>query len=68
MAIKDRGFASMDIERRKAIASLGGLAAHRKGTAHEWTSEEAQKAGKKGGLSSKNKKKGKLNGKAKGEP
>lgn len=50
MAIEDRGFASMDPEKRRSIASMGGKAAHRLGVAHEWTSEEAQAAGRKGGL------------------
>lgn len=45
----NRGFASMDPERQREIASKGGRAAHRKGTAHEWTSEEARVAGRKGG-------------------
>lgn len=44
-----RGFASLSPERRAEIASLGGIAAHRKGTAHEWTSEEAKAAGRVGG-------------------
>ena len=44
-----RGFASMDEEKVKQIASKGGKAAHEKGTAHEFTSEEAREAGKKGG-------------------
>lgn len=44
-----RGFASMSEDKRKKIASKGGKAAHAKGTAHEWTSEEARQAGKKGG-------------------
>lgn len=39
----------MDREKQKQIASLGGKAAHRKGTAHEFTSEEAREAGRKGG-------------------
>lgn len=43
------GFATMPKERVRKIARLGGLAAHRKGTAHEWNSEEAIKAGRKGG-------------------
>jgi general stress protein YciG len=42
-----RGFASMDAEKQRAIASKG--AAHAKGTAHEFTSEEAREAGQKGG-------------------
>jgi general stress protein YciG len=44
-----RGFASMDPERQREIASQGGKAAHQKGTAHEFTSEEARVAGSKGG-------------------
>jgi len=39
----------MDREKQKKIASKGGRAAHRKGTAHEFTSEEAREAGRKGG-------------------
>ncbi|HKG92566.1 MAG TPA: KGG domain-containing protein [Gemmatimonadaceae bacterium] len=45
----NRGFASMDPQRQKEIASKGGRAAHAKGTAHEWTSDEARNAGRKGG-------------------
>lgn len=45
-----QGFASMDPETRGAIASKGGRRAHQKGTAHEWTSEEARAAGRKGGI------------------
>lgn len=44
-----RGFASMSPEKQREIASKGGRAAHQKGTAHEWTSEEARSAGRKGG-------------------
>jgi uncharacterized protein len=44
-----RGFASMDAEKQRAIASKGGRAAHEKGTAHEFTPEEAREAGRKGG-------------------
>jgi uncharacterized protein len=44
-----RGFASMTPEKQREIASKGGRAAHQKGTAHEWTSEEARTAGRKGG-------------------
>ena len=44
-----RGFASMDPARQRAIASRGGKAAHEKGTAHEWSSDEARDAGRKGG-------------------
>ena len=39
----------MDEEKQREIASKGGKAAHEKGTAHEFTSEEAQEAGRKGG-------------------
>jgi len=46
-----RGFASMDLEKQRLIASKGGKAAHQKGTAHEWSSEEARAAGRKGGES-----------------
>lgn len=45
----NRGFASMPRERQREIASLGGRAAHRDGTAHEFTPEEARAAGRKGG-------------------
>ena len=48
-----RGFASMDEEKQREIASKGGKAAHLKGTAHEFTSEEAREAGRKGGQSSR---------------
>lgn len=44
-----RGFASMDPKRVSEIARMGGIAAHKAGTAHEWTSEEAALAGQKGG-------------------
>ena len=44
-----RGFASMDPSRQREIASKGGRAAHAKGTAHEFTSDEARVAGRKGG-------------------
>jgi uncharacterized protein len=49
MATSKRGFASMDAEKQRRIASKGGRAAHEKGTAHEFTSEEAREAGRKGG-------------------
>lgn len=44
-----QGFASMDVDERRRIASKGGKAAHEQGTAHEWDSEEAREAGRKGG-------------------
>ncbi|MEI6950169.1 KGG domain-containing protein [Paraflavisolibacter sp. H34] len=49
----NRGFASMDPQRQREIASEGGRAAHQQGVAHEWTSEEAREAGRKGGQSSR---------------
>ena len=42
----------MDRVKQRDIASKGGKAAHQKGTAHEWTSEEAREAGRKGGMAS----------------
>ncbi len=45
-----RGFAAMDPERQREIASKGGRAAHAKGTAHEWSRDEARRAGHKGGV------------------
>ncbi|SOD41757.1 KGG domain-containing protein [Nitrosovibrio sp. Nv4] len=47
-----RGFASMDEAKQREIASKGGKAAHEKGTAHEFDSEEAREAGRKGGEAS----------------
>lgn len=44
-----RGFASMDPEKKRMIASKGGRAAHEKGTAHEFSPDEARAAGRKGG-------------------
>lgn len=44
-----RGFAAMDTEKQREIARKGGRAAHEQGVAHEWSSEEARQAGKKGG-------------------
>lgn len=48
----NRGFASMSPEKQRAIASKGGKAAHQSGNAHEFTSEEARIAGRKGGQAS----------------
>ena len=45
----NRGFASMNPTRQREIASQGGRAAHEKGTAHEFSSEQAREAGRKGG-------------------
>ncbi len=49
MPIKDRGFASLNPIDRRRIASLGGKAAHKAGTAHRWTSDEARTYGATGG-------------------
>lgn len=51
----NRGFAAMSTEKQKEIARKGGKAAHEQGVAHEWSSEEARMAGKKGGQSRGNK-------------
>jgi len=56
MPKEDRGFASMDRNKQREIASKGGRAAHLKGTAHEWTSEEAREAGRKGGVATSHRK------------
>ena len=45
----NRGFAAMDPDKQKRIASEGGRAAHRQGVAHEWSRDEAREAGRKGG-------------------
>jgi len=58
VAKEDRGFASMNREKQREIASKGGKAAHEKGTAHEWTSEEAREAGRKGGMASHRRRQG----------
>ncbi|HUY75889.1 MAG TPA: KGG domain-containing protein [Ktedonobacterales bacterium] len=50
---RGRGFASMDPDKQREIASKGGRAAHQLGTAHEWTSDEARAAGRKGGAASR---------------
>lgn len=54
---KRRGFAAMSPEKQKEIASRGGKSAHQKGTAHQFTSEEAREAGTKGGRAAADKKK-----------
>jgi hypothetical protein len=43
----------MSPEKQREIASKGGRAAHQKGTAHEWSSDEAREAGRKGGMASR---------------
>lgn len=48
----ERGFAAMNPERQREIAREGGRAAHQSGNAHEFTSEEAREAGRKGGQAS----------------
>lgn len=45
----NRGFAAMDREKQRRIASEGGRAAHKQGVAHEWSKDEAREAGRKGG-------------------
>lgn len=50
MAKGKRGFAAMDPDKQRKIASQGGRAAHKQGVAHEFTSEEARVAGRKGGV------------------
>jgi len=57
-----RGFASMSPEKQREIASKGGRAAHQKGTAHEWTSDEARNAGRKGGQISRSGRAGRSRG------
>lgn len=47
-----RGFAALPPHLRKKMAALGGRAAHAKGVGHEWTSQEAAEAGRKGGVAS----------------
>jgi uncharacterized protein len=47
--VRARGFAAMDAERQREIARKGGKAAHERGTAHEFTTDEARAAGRKGG-------------------
>jgi general stress protein YciG len=44
-----RGFGSMDEDKQREIAAEGGRAAHERGTAHEFDSQEAREAGRKGG-------------------
>ncbi len=46
-----RGFAGMDEDKQREIASKGGRASHEQGTGHEFNSEEAREAGRKGGQS-----------------
>ena len=62
-----RGFASMSPEKQREIARKGGRAAHEKGTAHQWTSEEARAAGRKGGQVSRGGR-GRIDDDGKGSP
>ncbi|MEP7167135.1 MAG: hypothetical protein ABI758_04120 [Candidatus Woesebacteria bacterium] len=50
MSSSTRGFGSMNEEKRRKIAKMGGIAAHKKGTAHEFSSKEARIAGHAGGV------------------
>jgi hypothetical protein len=54
---KPQGFACLSAERRRQIARQGGKTGHAKGTAHEFTTEEARVAGRKGGLARRRKRK-----------
>ncbi len=56
MGKEHRGFYSMSKAKQRAIASLGGKAAHAQGKAHRFTVEEAKAAGRKGGLAAAAKK------------
>lgn len=47
---KTRGFAAMTVDKQREIARKGGRAAHAKGTAHEFSTDEAREAGRKGGV------------------
>ncbi len=69
---RPRGFAAMDPDRQREIASKGGRIAHLRGNAHEFTTEEAREAGRKGGQTvSKDRKHmariGRLGGEARGQ-
>lgn len=57
-ATRPRGFAAMDPQLQRSIASAGGRAAHEHGTAHEFTSDEARAAGRKGGQASARRRQG----------
>ncbi len=52
-----RGFALNSSEKQREIAAKGGRAAHAKGEAHEWSVEEARRAGRKGGYAKRDRKK-----------
>ena len=55
-----RGLAAMSPERRREIARMGGQTSQARGTAHQWTAEEASAAGKKGSVRYARKKAGEL--------
>ena len=65
---RGRGFAGMDPERQRQISSQGGKAAHQKGTAHEFDSEEAREAGRKGGMVSGGRRRAREQARAATEP
>jgi len=52
MTARARGFASMDAQTLRLVASKGGKTAHERGKAHEWSVEEARAAGQKGAINS----------------
>jgi uncharacterized protein len=58
----------MDRAKQREIASKGGKAAHQKGTAHEWTSEEARDAGRKGGIASHRRRREQAGSESEGTP
>ena len=58
----------MDRSKQREIASKGGKAADQKGTAHEWTSEEAREAGRKGGMASHRRKQQQQQGEGESQP
>ncbi len=58
---KARGFAAMDTKLVSELAKRGGIAAHRAGTAHEFTSDEARAAGRKGGMATHAKRRARVN-------
>jgi general stress protein YciG len=59
---KPRGFAAMDPKLVSELAKRGGKAAHRAGTAHQFTSDEARVAGRKGGMATHAKRRAKVSG------
>jgi general stress protein YciG len=59
---KPRGFAAMDPNLVSELAKRGGKAAHRAGTAHQFTSDEARVAGRKGGMATHAKRRQKQTG------